>query len=305
MTTLAPDGAPLLERARRKRAVSEALTAYTFLAPYLFIFLTFTIVGIVYAVYLSFTKYNLLRPPEWWGFEGYGRVLQDNLFLTHALPNTLKYVLIVVPIQTVISLVLAFAMDQKLRFRRGFRTIYYLPSITSSVVISLIFLWLFAATGVVNQILRLNINWLNDTGTAFYVIMGMNIFTTSGTLMLIFLAGLQDIPVTLYEASSIDGANKLQTFLYVTIPSLRPVIFFVVTVGVIGCFQVFDQIFVMTAGGPLDSTTTMTYLIYKWAFRDTSIKMGQAAALAVLLTAMILVVTVLQRRIIEGSGTAT
>lgn len=309
MTTLAPDAAPLMERARqstrRRRAMGEALTAYTFLAPYLFIFLAFTVVGIAYAAYLSFTKYNLLSPPQWWGVEGYSRVLQDDLFLSHALPNTLKYVAIVVPIQTVISLVLAFAMDQKLRFRRGFRTVFYIPSITSSVVISVIFVWLFAAQGVINQILRLNVNWLDETGTAFYVIMGMNIFTTSGTLMLIFLAGLQDVPATLYEAADIDGANKLQTFLYVTVPMLRPVIFFVVTVGVIGCFQVFDQIYVMTAGGPLDTSTTMTYLIYKWAFRDTSIKMGQAAALAILLTVMILVVTVLQRRIIEGSGTAT
>src|SRR5258708_7500606 len=116
MTTLAPDAAPLMERARqstrRRRAIGEALTAYTFLAPYLFIFLAFTVVGIVYAAYLSFTKYNLLTPPQWWGLEGYSRVLQDDLFLSHALPNTLKYVLIVVPIQTVISLALAFAMDQ-------------------------------------------------------------------------------------------------------------------------------------------------------------------------------------------------
>ena len=134
--------------------------------------------------------------------------------------------------------------------------------------------------------------------------MGMNIFTTSGTLMLIFLSGLQDIPETLYEAARIDGADPLQIFRFITIPMLRPVIFFVVTVGVIGCFQVFDQIYVMTAGGPLDSTTTITYLIYKWAFRDTTVKMGQASALAIILTVIILVVTLLQRRLIEGSGSS-
>jgi multiple sugar transport system permease protein len=290
---------------RRRQRTAEALTAYGFLAPYLFIFVTFTLFAIGYAVYLSFTRYNLLRPPEFWGLEGYQRVLEDDLFLLHALPNTFKYVAIVVPIQTVISLILAFAMDQQLRFRRAFRTIYYLPSVTSSVVISLIFVWLFAPAGVINQILRLDINWLNEPATAFYVIMGMNIFTTSGTLMLIFLAGLQDIPAALYEAASIDGANKFQQFLFVTIPMLRPVIFFVVTVGVIGCFQVFDQIFIMTAGGPLDSTTTVTYLIYKWAFRDTTIKMGQASALAIILTFIILGVTLLQRRVIEGSGSST
>ncbi len=291
-------------RTQNRKKASESLTGYLFISPWLFIFLVFILFSLGYAVYLSFTKYNLLTPPIWWGLEGYRRVLTDNLFLTKALPNTFRYVIIVVPIQTFLSLVLAFVMDQKLRFRRMFRTIFYLPSVTSSVVISLIFVWLFAAQGIFNQILGLNINWLNNTTTAFYVIMGMNIFTTSGTMMLIFLSGLQDIPESIYEASRIDGASAPQIFRFITIPMLRPVIFFVVTIGVIGCFQVFDQIFVMTAGGPLDSTTTITYLIYKWAFRDTTVKMGQAAALAIILTFIILAVTMLQRRIIEGSGSS-
>ncbi|OGO26659.1 MAG: ABC transporter permease [Chloroflexi bacterium RBG_16_54_11] len=275
-----------------------------FLSPWLFIFLTFIVLSLGYALYLSFTRYNLLRPPEWWGIEGYKRVLSDNLFITKALPNTFKYALIVVPIQTILSLVLAFAMDQKLRLRRLFRTVFYLPSVTSSVVISLIFVWLFAAQGIFNQILQTNVNWLNNVKTAFFVIMGMNIFTTSGTLMLIFLSGLQDIPESIYEAARIDGADSLQTFWNITIPMLRPVVFFVVTVGLIGSFQVFDQIYIMTNGGPLDSTTTITYQVYKWAFRDTTVKMGQASALAVVLTLIILVVTMLQRRIIEGSGSS-
>jgi len=287
-----------------RRKLSEAIDGYLFISPWLVIFAIFSVISLGYAFYLSFTSYNLLRPPVWWGLEGYQRVFEDELFLTKALPNTFKYVLIVVPIQTVLSLVLAFAMDQKLRYRRFFRAIFYLPSVTSSVVISLIFIWLFAPQGIFNQITGLTRNWLDDPATAFYVIMGLNIFTTSGTLMLIFLAGLQDISATIYEASDIDGANTAQKFFYITIPMLRPVIFFVVTVGVIGCFQVFDQIFVMTAGGPLDSTTTITYLIYKWAFRDTTIKMGQASALAVVLTLIILLVTLLQRRIIEGSGSS-
>lgn len=289
---------------QRRRKTTESITGYLFLAPWLFIFLTFILFSIGYALYLSFTRYDLLSAPQLWGLEGYKRVLADNLFLTKALPNTFKYVLVVVPIQTAVSLVLAFVMDQKLRMRRLFRTVFYLPSVTSSVVISLIFVWLFASQGIFNQILHLNINWLNNTTTAFYVIMGMNIFTTSGTLMLIFLSGLQDIPETLYEAARIDGASSPQIFRYITIPMLRPVIFFVVTVGVIGCFQVFDQIYVMTAGGPLDSTTTITYLIYKWAFRDTTVKMGQASALAIILSVIILAVTLLQRRLIEGSGTS-
>jgi len=289
----------------RNKKTTEALTGYLFVAPWLFIFFTFSVFSLIYAIYLSFTRYNLLSAPQWAGLESYQRVLSDELFWQKALPNTFKYAVIVVPLQTVVSLVLAFAMDQKLRARKIFRTIFYLPSVTSSVVISLIFVWLFAPQGVFNQLSGLTINWLDNVNTAFYVIMGMNIFTTSGTLMLIFLSGLQDIPSTLYEAAEIDGADKLQAFRYITIPMLRPVIFFVVTVGVIGCFQVFDQIFVMTNGGPLDSTTTITYLIYKWAFRDTTIKMGQASALAVILTLIILAVTFIQRRVIEGSGSST
>ena len=296
MDTLKP-----AQRARaRAQQRSEALTAYVFLAPYLFIFLTFTLFAVGYAFYLSFTKYNLLTPPEWWGLEGYKRVLEDDLFMTKALPNTFKFVAIVVPIQTAVSLLLAFALDQKLRARRLFRTIYYLPSVTSSVVISLIFVWLFRPQGVINQIFQLNVDWLGSPDTAFYIIMLLNIFTTSGTLMLIFLAGLQDIPNHLYEAAQVDGANKAQTFFLVTVPMLRPVVFFVVTVGLIGCFQVFDQIFVMTQGGPLDSTTTVSYVIYKWAFSDTSVKMGQASAVAFILALIILVVTFIQRRFIEG-----
>lgn len=294
-----------MNAAMKRRKNSEALTGYLFLSPWLFILLTFHLFSLGYALYLSFTRYNLLSPPQWWGLEGYMRVFDEDLFLTKALPNTFKYAMIVVPFQTVISLILAFAMDQKLRFRRMFRTVFYLPSVTSSVVISLIFVWLFAPQGVINQIFDSSINWLADRRFAFYVIMGMNIFTTSGTLMLIFLSGLQDIPTSVYEAAQIDGADKIQTFLRITIPMLRPVIFFVVTVGIIGSFQVFDQIFVMTNGGPGDSTTTLTYLIYKWAFRDTTIKMGQATAVAIILTLIILTITLLQRRVIEGSGTTT
>ncbi len=293
-----------MRKINRNKAL-ENITGYLFISPWLFIFFTFILFSLGYALYLSFTRYNLLSPAQWWGLEGYKRVFNDSLFLEEALPNTFKYALIVVPIQTVISLVLAFAMDQKLRLRRLFRTVFYLPSVTSSVVISLIFVWLFAAQGVFNQIIGSKTNWLNDVKTAFYVIMGMNIFTTSGTLMIIFLSGLQDIPESIYEAARIDGADSLQIFLYITIPMLRPIIFFVVTIGLIGCFQVFDQIFIMTSGGPLDSTTTITYLIYKWAFRDTTVKMGQASALAVILTLIIMAVTLIQRRLIEGSGTST
>lgn len=284
--------------------LGEWVTAYIFLSPWLFVFLVFNVIAIGAALYLSFTKYDLFSPPQWIGLKGYADVLSTEIFTKAALPNTLKYVAVVVPVQTALSLVIAFVLNQNIRFRRFFRTAYYLPSVTSSVVISLIFLWLFANTGLINQLFRTNIQWLTSTTWALPTIMMVNIWSTIGTMMLIFLAGLQDIPQSIYEAAQIDGASTPQIFLYVTIPMLRPVIFFVVTLGVIGCFQVFDQIYVMTAGGPLDSTTTIAYLIFKWAFRDTTPRMGQASALAFILGLMIFAVTMVNRRLIEGGGAA-
>ncbi|MCX7689851.1 carbohydrate ABC transporter permease [Thermoflexus sp.] len=283
----------------RRRQLGEWIAAYILLSPYLFVFLVFSVFAIAYAFYLSFTYFDLFSPPRWIGLGNYLYLLRDNLFLQKAVPNTLKYVAVVVPVQTVISLLLAFAMDQEIKFRRFFRTLFYVPSVTSSVVISLIFLWLFKKTGVINQLLGLSIDWLTSPTFALPTIMIVNIWATTGTMMVIFLAGLQDIPVTYYEAAMIDGANRWQMLRHITIPLLRPVIFFVVTMGVIGCFQVFDQIYVMTAGGPLDSTTTIAYLIYKWAFQSTTPFMGRASAVAFVLAGMILIVTVIQRRLIE------
>ncbi|HDN79160.1 MAG TPA: sugar ABC transporter permease [Chloroflexi bacterium] len=289
---------------RLRRKLGEWLTAYVFLSPYLFVFGTFTVFAVGFAFYLSFTKYNLFSPPKWIGFANYTRLLQDEDFIKHALPNTLKYVAVVVPVQTVISLIVAFALDQEIKFRRLFRTLFYVPSVTSSVVISLIFMWMFNKVGAVNSLLKMlglpsHIDWLNNIHTALPTIMAVNIWSTIGTMMIIFLAALQDIPVTYYEAAMIDGANRFQIFRYITVPLLRPVIFFVVTMGLIGCFQVFDQIYVMTAGGPLGSTLTIAYLIYKNAFQSTTPRMGYASAMAFVLAVMIFVATMLQRRIIE------
>ncbi len=283
----------------RRRQLGEWIAAYVLLSPYLFVFLVFNVFSIAYALYLSFTYFDLFSPPRWIGLGNYLYLLQDRLFLQKAVPNTLKYVAVVVPVQTIISLLLAFALDQEIKFRRFFRTLFYVPSVTSSVVISLIFLWLFKKTGVINQMLGLSIDWLTSPAFALPTIMIVNIWATTGTMMVIFLAGLQDIPITYYEAAMIDGANRWQMLRHITIPLLRPVIFFVVTMGVIGCFQVFDQIYVMTAGGPLDSTTTIAYLIYKWAFQSTTPFMGRASAVAFVLAGMILIVTVIQRRLIE------
>ncbi len=290
---------------RMRRQLSEWLTAYVFLSPYLFTFGVFTVFAVCRAFYLSFTKYDLFSPPQWVGLKNYVLLFRKEEFIKHALPNTLKYVAGVVPTQTIISLIVAFALDQEIKFRRFFRTFFYVPSVTSSVVISLIFMWLFSKVGAVNYILGMlglpsDINWLTSTTWALPTIMMVNIWSTIGTMMLIFLAALQDIPTEYYEAAMIDGASRFQIFLHVTIPLLRPAIFFVVTMGLIGCFQVFDQIYVMTAGGPLDSTLTIAYLVYKAAFRSTTPRVGYASAVAFVLAVMIFISTMIQRRIIEA-----
>lgn len=282
-----------------RRRLADWATAYIFLLPVLLGWGIFVVAALAIAFYFSFTEYTLLRPPEWLGIENYIKVLQHPDFFRYALPNTLKYVGVVVPVQTVLSLLFAFALDQKLRARDFFRTAFYVPSVTSSVVIGIIFVWLFAPQGVINQIFNLDINWLNNPATSLPTIMLVNIWSTTGTMMLIFLAGLQDIPYDLYEQASIDGATRPQMLRHITIPMLRPVIFFVVTLGIIGTFQVFDQIYVMTQGGPLKSTMTIVYLIYFWAFGEVRTDLGRASAAAFILAVIIFVVTMVQRRFLE------
>ena len=282
-----------------RRKLADWLTAYVFILPVLLGWGIFVVVALVMSLYFSFTSFNLLKPPQWIGPVNYVRVLKHPDFFRYAVPNTLKYSAVVVPAQTVLSLIFAFALDQKIRARDFFRTAFYLPSVTSSVVIGIIFVWLFSPKGVINQLLGLDVNWLYNVKTALPTIMMVNIWSTTGTMMLIFLAGLQDIPSELYEAAAIDGASRPQMFRYITIPLLRPVIFFVVTLGIIGTFQVFDQIYIMTKGGPLKATTTIVYLIYFWAFGDVTPDMGRASAAAFILAVAIFVVTMVQRRFLE------
>jgi multiple sugar transport system permease protein len=273
--------------------------AYVFLLPVLVGWGLFVAAAALMSFYFSFTSFNLLKPPQWLGVDNYMRVLRHSDFLRYAAPNTVKYSAVVVPIQTVLSLLLAFALDQKLRARSFFRTAFYLPSVTSSVVIGVIFVWLFAPQGVINHLLGLDVNWLNNPDTSLPAIMIVNIWSTTGTMMLIFLAGLQDIPRELYEQAAIDGANRLQMLWRITVPMLRPVLFFVLTLGIIGTFQVFDQIYIMTQGGPLKSTTTWVYLVYFWAFAEVTPDMGRASAAAFLLALTIFALTMVQRRLLD------
>jgi multiple sugar transport system permease protein len=297
-------------KSRKRKTRGEPVAALVFLGPFLVGMLVFKLWPLLYAFYLSFHSYDLFSPPEPVGLANYSYlVTQDDFWIS--LRNTAYYTLVVVSSQTVLAFTLALVMDQKLRGKTFFRTAFFLPSVTSSVAISLIFMFLFFKNGVLNHVLAATgldhvlavlglsppVDWLGDTRTALPTIMIQNIWSTSGFFMIVFLAGLQDIPESLYEAARVDGATGWQQLWHITLPSLRPTTFYVVTMGLIGSFQIFDQVYVMTEGGPLRSTLTTAYLVYKEAFGN--FEMGYACAIAFVLAAIIFVCTVVQRRFME------
>ncbi|MCB8982690.1 MAG: sugar ABC transporter permease [Ardenticatenaceae bacterium] len=333
----------------------NAVAGWLFMTPTILIFSVFVIIPIIAAVYFSMTDWNGISPPAeatFIGLDNYKTILtqpgiRQTDFFT-ALKNTTYFALGVVPMQTIISLLLAVVVNQSLlRFKSFFRTTYYFPSITSSVAISLMFLFFYQKSGLVNQILStltfgawepiawmadprglihialswfgLTIqtapdfltqtslfgvplwSWISGPSVALTGIMIMNTWTTIGTMMIIFLAALQDIPNFVYEAAQIDGASAWSQFRRITLPMLRPTMFFVVTLGLIGTYQVFDQIYVMSSGGPAKTTLTIAYLVYRNGFNNS--QMGLGAAIAILLFIIIFALTMIQRRI-TGSEAA-
>lgn len=291
----------MVNRPFRKQKVADALLGYLFISPVILVIGTFTFFSMIYAFYLSFTRFDMFSSPLWTGLQNY-RLLLGNPDFKRAMFNTVYYAVGVVPAQTMIAIGLAVLLNQKVRGIPFFRAAYFVPTITSTVAASFIFMWLFLKQGVINHTLSLlqlpaDNSWLENPLTAMPVLMLSAIWGTAPHFMVIFLAALQDIPQTVYEASEIDGANTWQSFRHVTLPLLRPAIFLVAVLGTIGTFQVFDQMYIMTRGGPLDSTTSVVFLIWRTAFQDFN--MGYASAMAVVLFVIIYALTILQRRTID------
>jgi multiple sugar transport system permease protein len=322
---------------RRRRAL---IAGYAFLSPYLLTTLTFTIGVILFAFYISFNKYDIFTPPQWVGLENYveafsGLWKNSKKDFIQSLHNVLWYAAIVVPVQTALAIALAVLLNAPMRFKQFFRTIFYAPSVTSSVVITLIFMWFYLNTGYVNllfdKVLGLvgidwaGVDWLKEPRGLIQIIVGLfgvdipskkwylrgpsiawmaimfqNIFTTAPTFMVMFLAALQDINPALYEAASIDGATGWQRFWQITLPMLRPIILLVVVLGTIGTLQIFDQVFLATSGGPLGTTQTPVYQVFTEALGTQGvIQMGYASSLAFILAVVIFFFTFIQRRVIE------
>lgn len=302
-TTLATrtSAVQMAAHARRARRRRQILIAYAFLAPSLIIFLVFRHIPAVASLILGFFDWSLLAPPQFVGLSNYAALLHDSVFWL-SLGNTAAYTLMTVPVDIVISLALAALVNLKLPGLRIFRLAYFIPVVTATAIISVVWRWLYQPSGLVNEVLHIfgvpMIDWLADTRFALPAIAAMAIWQHVGFNMLIFLAGLQSIPIELEEAARIDGAGHWAVFRNVTLPLLRPVIVLAVILTTIGSFQVFDATYVMTNGGPFYATTTLVLYIYQQAFEQYS--MGYAAAIAFVLFLIILVISLLQRRILRG-----
>jgi ABC-type sugar transport system permease subunit len=223
--------------------------------------------------------------------------LFDDQYFWISLKNTLVYTAIVVPIQTILAVILAVVANQGIKGKNFFKLIFFLPAVTSSAALSMIFKLIYAKPGVLNKLLGLSVDWLQNPSTALAAIMVMNIWSTSGYFMVAYLAGLQNIPKSLYEASEIDGASFWKKFTKITMPLLRPQVIFVSTMGVIGCMQVFDQIYFLIKNM---RNVTLAFYIYRNAFEYS--KMGYASALAMVLFAIILMFTFLQKKIVKDES---
>jgi len=276
----------------------ETIAGYLFLLPNLLGFVIFTALAVVASAAISLTSWDLLSDPEFIGLQNYIDLLtHDPLFRT-VLWNTFYFTVVSVPASTVIALGLALMFNTGLRAIPLFRTMYFLPVITATVVVALVWRWFFNPDfGILNYALfRLGIdsppNWLSTRTWAMPSVIILSVWKQVGYNMVIFLAGLQAIPTTLYEAASIDGAGRWQRFRNITLPLLTPTTFFVLIISIIGSLQVFDAVLVLTGGGPANATRTIVFHIWEEAF--VFLEMGYAAAVAWMLFIMVFLVTALQ-----------
>ena len=283
----------LFRRTRRPGSVREALTGYGFVLVPMGVFLLFFIYPMGYAIYISRFNWGILGPAGSVGWHNYSQLYHDTLF-RRAVKNTLEYTAWVVPSQMALGLFMAIIVNQRIRFRTFFRGAFYFPSLASSAAITAIALYILNANGLFNKIFGLHRAWFFDTKTALPAITGLNAWTTSGTMMLFYLAALQAIPTDVYEAAAIDGAGPWRTFWKVTFPLLKPGHFFVAVVSIIGAMKVFDQNYIVSrgTGGPDYATYSVVLYIFNTAIKD--VQLGLAAAGGVALFVVIFVLTIVQ-----------
>jgi multiple sugar transport system permease protein len=296
---------PLSSRLRETlRLMRKNWSAYLFLAPGLIHFAIFTVFAVSFAFYISFHEWNIIQPDKpFVGLENYVRLFDDPRFL-RAVTNTFTFML-GIPLGLASGLSVALLLNTKVRGQAIYRTLFYIPVVTPLVVSSIIWKWVYQGDyGLLNYyllkfgLIQHKITWLADPDLALPALIIMMIWGGTGGTMVIYLAGLQSIPEEMYDSAKVDGANALQRLLYITIPLLRPTTFFLLVTSVIGTFQIFTEVYIMTNGGPLNRTTTIGYYLYTKAFRQ--LEMGYATAMAFVLFAMIFVFTLIQWKYTRG-----
>ncbi|MCS7222576.1 MAG: sugar ABC transporter permease [Anaerolineae bacterium] len=288
----------MARRPRSKLMRREAIDGYLFIAPWLLGFILWVAGPMIASIVLSLMRWDLFSPPVWVGLENFKQLFRNPL-VGVSLWNTAFYTFLSVPLNLIVALTTALLLNQQLRFQAWFRTFFYLPSIMPAVANAVLWFWILnPEVGLANALLRMlglpELQWLWHPATAkpSFILMGL---WGTGNTMVIFLAGLQGIPQSLYEAAEIDGANGWQRFRSVTIPMLSPVILFNLVLGIIGSFQIFTSAYLLTNGGPQNSTLFTVLYLYRLGFEQFN--MGFASALAWLLFAIILAFTLAQLRL--------
>lgn len=276
----------------------RTLVPYGFLLPALFVLGISVFWPALRAFYLSFTTYgyDLTAAPTWVGLENFQRLLTDAVFW-QTLKNTLIYLICAVPVLVIAPLGLAILVNQKLRGIRWFRVAYYVPVVISMVVAGIAWRWLYAETGLLNQILRwlglseAGIPWLTSPNLALFSVIAVTIWKGLGYYMVIYLAGLQSIPDDLYEAASIDGSDGWRRHWDITLPLMRPYLFLVAVISAISATKVFEEVYVMTRGGPLNSSKTIVYYVYEQAFDPQNFDISYGCTIGLVLFLVILLLS--------------
>lgn len=303
MSDAASIRAPTLARpagrgAQFGRELRQSQAAYVLLAPFLILFVIILAYPLLTSLYLSLFDATLNQTPTFVGLSNFVRLFTDGEFLG-SVRNTVYFTVFAVIGETVLPLLLALAMNARLPFRTVLRTAYFLPVVSSWVVVSLIWSMLFGQQGLVNGVLQtlgLNIQpFLSDPNQAMWIVISVSVWKNLGYYMVIYLAALQGVPQELYEAAAMDGATKWRQIWHVAIPALRPVIYFVVTITMIRNMQLFDQVFIITNGGPLNATLSIVQLLYRHAF--VNLEFGYGSAIATFLLVVLVAVALVNRRI--------
>lgn len=304
----APNYSEVLKPAMRKSKLQrqQRIYGYAFLAPTLIFFLIFTVVPLVLAFYLAFTNFNLIDDFSWAGWKNFELAFKDKYFLNSML-NILIYVVMSVPLGIVSSLLVANLVNTKLRGAKVFRVLYYLPAVTSGVATAFVWKWMYNYSyGMFNTILQAfnlpSVKWLDAHNyLPLFSLALISVWSGIGGNMLIFLAAFNGISPELYEAAEIDGANAFQKLTRITVPMIAPTMYFILTMSLIGSFQLFDTVYMITGGGPLHFTQTPVLRIYNLAF--PKFQGGRGSAMSVILFAVIMAVTFITQRFVKEDRT--